>query len=90
MPTNFRKLEIQLKAVSNARRLYILAFLKKTKGATVSEISDAARLHITSTSQHLRILKSANIIEHKKRGQFVTYRISLKQEEPIRKILSML
>jgi DNA-binding transcriptional ArsR family regulator len=64
--------------------------LKKNQSATVSEIAKAVRLHITSASQHLRILKSVGIIEHKKRGLFVTYRLSLKQEEPVKKILSML
>lgn len=90
MSTNFRKLEKQLKAVANARRLFILRYLKKNKGVTVGEISKAARLRIQSTSQHLRILRSAGIIEYRRRGMFVAYRISLKQEEPIKKILSML
>lgn len=88
--TTIRILEGQLRAVANARRLGILAFLKKNQSASVSEIATAVRLHITSASQHLRILKSAGIIEHKKRGLFVTYRLSLKQEEPVKKVLSML
>ena len=88
--SSIRQLEQQLKAVSNARRLSILSFLKEKKSATVSEIADAVRTKIPPASQHLRILKSAKIVAHKKRGKFMTYRLSLKQEEPIKKILSLL
>ncbi|MDA0376500.1 MAG: metalloregulator ArsR/SmtB family transcription factor [bacterium] len=87
---SIRTLEGQLRAVANARRLGILSFLKKNQSATVGEIAKAVHLHIASASQHLRILKSAGIIEHKKRGLYVTYRFSLKQEEPVKTILSML
>ena len=87
---SIRTLEGQLRAVANARRLGILSFLKKNQSATVGEISNAVRLKGPSASQHLRILKSAGIIEHKKRGLFVTYRLSLKQEEPVKKVLSLL
>lgn len=90
MPVNIRKLELQLRAVSNARRLGILRFLKKNRSATVSDIADAVRLHLQSASQHLRILKNAGIVKYHKRGLYVTYRLSLQQEEPTQKILSML
>ena len=89
MPT-IRELEQKLRAVSNARRLGILAFLKKNNTATVGEIAKAVRLHIASASQHLRILKAAGIIEHKKRGLYVTYRLALKQDEPIKQVLALL
>ncbi len=90
MKGNIRKLEQCLKAVANARRLYILSYIKKQKSATVSDIAGAAKLRLQSASQHMRILKSAGIVEHKKRGQYVSYRLSLKQEEPIKKVLQML
>ena len=88
--TTIRVLEAQLRAVANARRLGILAYVKKNQSVTVGEIADAVRLKRPSASQHLRILKSAGILQYKKRGLFIMYRLSLKQEEPIKKILSML
>lgn len=90
MGLNIRKTEQQLKTIANARRLVILRELKINTSMTVGDISEAIRLHIAPTSQHLRILKSAGIIEYKRRGRFVTYRLSLKQEEPIKTILAML
>ena len=85
-----RKLEQQLKAVANARRLAMLAFLKEKKSATAGEIAEAVRVGMAPASQHFRILKAAGIIEYKRRGRFITYRLSLKQEEPIRHILTLL
>lgn len=90
MALNIRNTEQQLKAIANARRLVILRELKKSKSMTVGDIAEAIRLSLAPTSQHLKILKSAGIIEYKRRGKYVTYRLSLKQEEPIKQILSML
>ncbi|MDA0376228.1 MAG: metalloregulator ArsR/SmtB family transcription factor [bacterium] len=90
MTLNIRNSEQKLKAIANARRLVILRELNSKKSMTVGDIAEAIRLNIAPTSQHLRILKSAGIIEYKRRGRFITYRISLKQEEPIKSILSML
>ena len=87
---NIRTLEQKLRSVSNARRLSILTFLKREQSATVGDIATAAQLHITSTSQHLRILKAAGIVVQNKRGRYVTYRLALKQEEPVKKVLSLL
>ena len=90
MALNIRNTEQQLKAIGNARRLLILRELKSKKSMTVGDISIAIRLGIAPTSQHLKILKSIGIIEYKRRGRFITYRLSLKQEELTKKVLSML
>lgn len=90
MPANIRNLEQKLRAIANARRLVILRELQKNKSMTVGDIAESVRLKIAPTSQHLRILKAAGIIEYKRKGKYVTYCLSLKQEEPIRKVLSML
>jgi len=86
---DFQKLERQLKALGNARRLQILSYIKQNM-MMVSDIADSIHLSIYSTSHHLKILRSADIIEYKKRGRFVYYRLSLKQAEPIKKVLSLL
>ncbi len=90
MSLNIRNTELSLKAIANARRLVILRELKKKKTMTVGEIAEVAKLNIAPTSHHLRILKSAGIIEYKRRGKFITYRLSLKQEEPVKLILGIL
>ncbi len=83
-----RETEIQLKAVANARRLVILRTLKESKTLTVGEIAKSVKLGIAPTSQHLRILKAAKIVEYKRRGKFITYRLALKQSGIIQHILA--
>lgn len=90
MGLNIRNTEQKLKALANARRLVIIRELKKSKTMTVGDIAEAIKLSIAPTSQHLRVLRSAGIIEYKRRGRFITYRLALKQEEPVKQILAML
>ncbi len=87
---NIRNLEQKLRAVASARRLVILHELKKNGSMTVRKIGKAIRLSIAPASQHLRILKAAGIVEHKRRGKFVAYRLSLTQDEPIKGIIAAL
>ncbi|MBU2259465.1 metalloregulator ArsR/SmtB family transcription factor [Patescibacteria group bacterium] len=87
---DYHALERQMKAVSNAKRLQILSYIKKQRAAMVSDIAHAIHLSIFATSHHLRILKAAEVVEYKKRGRFVYYRLSLEQVEPIKKLLSLL
>lgn len=87
---SIRTLEQQLRAVANARRLAILSYLKSNKGAVVADIAAAIRVSMPAASQHLRILKAAGIVEHKKRGLQVTYRLSLKQHSVLHSVLSQL
>ena len=86
----YQILEQRMKALASARRLQILAYLKKHRTATVSDLSHVLQMRIFATSQHLRVLRSAKIVQYVKRGRPVSYRLSLKQEEPIKKILSLL
>jgi DNA-binding transcriptional ArsR family regulator len=90
MTVSAKDLEKQLKAVSSYQRIAILGFLQKKKTATVTQIAEAIHLHLQSTSQHLRILRAAGIVEHVKRGKFVTYRISLQQTRILKAVLKEL
>jgi DNA-binding transcriptional ArsR family regulator len=88
--TDYRKLEQLMRALGTARRLRMLALLKKSKSMTVGEIAEGTRQTIQSASQNLAKLRAVGIIEQKRRGQFVTYRISLKQDEVMKIILRKL
>jgi len=88
--SNFIKLEKQLKAVGNQRRLRILSFLKRNRSATVEEICKTVGIKSQSASQHLRILRNADIVTYSKRGLFVTYRLYLPQKQPIKQVISLL
>ena len=89
-PKRRLRLEQGLRAVASRRRLDILSFLKREHSAIVSDIAQAVHLSIYTTSQHLRILKAAGIVDYAQRGRFVSYRLSLKQEEPLQSVIRML
>ena len=55
-----------LKALANRKRLEALAFLNKTKTASVGEVAKAIKTSIKSTSKHLLILHNADFLEKKR------------------------
>ena len=87
---NVRQLERIYKAVANGKRLHILIFLKKKKCATVSDISHAIKLKKQPASKHLQILEISGFLVRRKRGLFVTYRLSTALKEPHKKVLTVL
>jgi DNA-binding transcriptional ArsR family regulator len=81
-----KKLERTLKALANKRRLEILKYLKKEKEAHVGDIADKINLSFKSTSKHLSILFSVDIIEKEQRNLHVFYCIS-ENLEPVAKYM---
>ncbi len=64
-----------LKALSNPERLKIMKLLSARK-VCVCEIMAALGLSQTTTSYHLRVLRSAGLVKGEKRGKWVFYTIS--------------
>lgn len=64
-----------LRAVSHPVRLRIIEVLENGCEATVSELANAAELPQAQTSQQLAILKSHQVIEGRREGQHVHYRL---------------
>ena len=85
-----RLLERRLKAVASGKRLQLLKELKRRRGATVGVLARALNISISTTSKHLAILSAADIVRARRRGKFVSYRLSLHQQPPIKHILSLL
>ena len=79
-----------LKILASQNRLHILLFLQKRKHATVNEIADEIGLKLQGTSKHLRLLALAGMVKTKKRGLFVTYRLSLPQVPLMKQVLQLL
>lgn len=62
------------KSLSSPRRLELLDLL--TQGArTVEKLAELTRMSIANTSQHLRVLYAARLVETEKKGLYVTYRL---------------
>ncbi len=76
MRKGIKEVERVLKALANRRRLEIVKYLKKEKEATVGDIAEAIKLSFKSTSRHLAVLFSADIVEKEQRSIEVWYRLS--------------
>lgn len=63
------------KALSNANRLEILEFLAQGEHS-VESLAQKAGLSIANTSQHLQQLKQISLVEARKQGLHVYYRLS--------------
>ncbi len=85
-----KKLEKQLKALANRRRLGIIKFLKDAKEAPVTDIAENIRLSVRSTSKHISILAAQDVLERDQRGLLVYYRLAESQQPLISKIISQI
>ncbi len=79
---NSKKAEAMLKVLANSKRLMILCYLLKTE-KTVGELSAFIGLSQSALSQHLAKMRALNLVETKKVGQEVFYRIESIEVEAI-------
>jgi len=63
------------RAVANPHRLELLELLAQSE-RTVDSLASEARMSIANTSQHLQTLRDAGLVESRKDGLFVHYRLS--------------
>lgn len=63
------------KALSNSARLELLDLLCQGP-RTVEALAREANLMVANTSQHLKVLRAARLVEAEKEGLFVTYRLA--------------
>lgn len=85
-----KDLERELKALANARRLAILKYLQSKKEAIVGEIAEAINLSFKSTSRHLSVLKSSELVEYEQRGLAYYYSLPKTLSSLTRATLSLL
>jgi rhodanese-related sulfurtransferase/DNA-binding transcriptional ArsR family regulator len=62
-------------ALASAPRLGLLDLLRQGP-RTVEALANEAGLTLANTSQHLKVLRMARLVEAEKRGLFVTYRLA--------------
>lgn len=64
-----------LRALSHPLRLQILEFIDQNDTINVNKIYNTLNLEQSITSQHLRILRLAGLVETERDGKFIHYRI---------------
>lgn len=65
-----------LRALAHPVRLKIIAFIDKNNEINVNKIYGALKLEQSITSQHLRILRSANIVQTHRNGKYIIYSVN--------------
>lgn len=65
-----------MRALTHDLRLQILSFIDKNKNINVNKIYNTLGLEQSITSQHLRILRLANIVNHERKGKQIFYTIN--------------
>lgn len=83
-----KKLEKTFKILSNTNRLKIIRLLAKgKKEITVNEIAEKIKITQPAASQHLKVLRTAELIKSDKKGNNIYYYINtqhiIKQKENI-------
>lgn len=71
-----KKAAIILRALNHTLRQQILKLLDQGRKSTVTEIYVKLRLEQSVTSQHLAILRRANLVKTHREGKFVFYSIN--------------
>lgn len=87
MSTDLRTVQKLLKILGGGPRLPILATLKRRRNASVSEVARLIHRSLNTTSLHLSSLEAAGIIERRRRGHFVFYRLSTVQRPLVQQVL---
>jgi|SRR5579864_6105189 len=63
------------KAVASARRLELLDLLCQGE-KTVEELAAHSRIDVKSASAHLKVLRSSRLVESRRNGKYVVYRLA--------------
>ena len=83
---NFKKTTTLLKALANIKRLEILLYLRHDE-LTVGALQQKIQLSQSALSQHLAVLRTAEIVQTRRVKQQIFYRL---QSNLIRQILNLL
>jgi len=68
-------LATMMKAMANPHRLEIVDLLGQGE-KSVEEIANETSMSIANTSQHLQVLKGANLVEIRREGNFIHYKLA--------------
>jgi len=64
-----------VKAMANPHRLEIIDLLAQSN-RTVEEIAAETEMPVANASQHLQVLKASNLVEVRREGNFIRYRLA--------------
>lgn len=74
------------RALAHPLRIRICAIIDDKNPACVQEIYDALQIEQSVASQHLRILRQANLVHTRREGKFVYYLLDYSRMQNARKV----
>jgi len=81
--TTLKRAVLTLRAVNHSLRKEMIALLEEKKKMTVTELYIKLRLEQSVASQHLAILRKADILITERDGKFIYYSLNTKRIEEI-------
>ena len=84
---DIRELERECKALGQSKRIRIVTFLKRHRGATVGQIAKHIQCTFPTASHHIHVLRNAGIVLDRRRGKYVAYVLSPHMGEMSRTLL---
>lgn len=85
-----KKAQLALRALNHKLRQQILTTIEKEGNITVTELYVKLRLEQAVASQHLAILRKANIVITKRDGRFIFYSVNFDRIKHIEKCVAEL
>ncbi|MFN3940145.1 MAG: ArsR/SmtB family transcription factor [Chitinophagales bacterium] len=76
-----------MRAITHPLRMKIIAFIDKHKTVSVNKIFSSLNLEQSVASQHLKILRMANIVSTRREGKFIYYSVNYKSIQLINSII---
>lgn len=85
-----KKAVMTLRAINHPLRKEIMELIEEKKQMTVTEIYVKLRLEQSVASQHLAILRRAEVLKTKRDGKFIYYSVNPKRVEEIAALVEKL
>jgi DNA-binding transcriptional ArsR family regulator len=76
---NLKKAALRLRAINNKLRIIIMQLIHKNGSMIVQDIYRKLKIEQSVTSQHLSILRNANLVIAKREGKFMYYSVNYQQ-----------
>lgn len=81
--SNLKKASTITRAIAHPVRLSILKFISDQDTTNVNKIYNTLNLEQSITSQHLRVLRTASLVDTVRDGKFIHYTVNLKKVEKL-------
>ncbi|SHE88472.1 ArsR/SmtB family transcription factor [Flavisolibacter ginsengisoli] len=76
---NLKKAALRFRAINNKLRVIILQLIHKNGSMIVQDIYKKLKIEQSVTSQHLSVLRNANLVIAKREGKFIYYAVNYQQ-----------